>query len=98
MSVLSLSTRQPVRDKGQPKLPFTRTSNLEPTKLYRANQVLFASLLLPAGFAIAFGILLHQFLQTRKQLRTQPRFVPGKNPPIFFWQGAQIGRASCRER
>src|ERR1017187_524975 len=39
MSVLSLSTRQPVRDKGQPKLPFNRTSNLEPTKLYRANQL-----------------------------------------------------------
>jgi signal transduction histidine kinase len=58
--------------------------------LHRANQVLFVSLLLPAGFAIAFGILLHQFLQTRKQLRTQPRFVPGKNPPIFFWQGALI--------
>src|ERR1017187_10253903 len=58
--------------------------------LHRVNQVLFISLLLPAGFAIAFGVLLHQFLQTRKQLRTQPRFVPGKNPPTFFWQGALI--------
>ena len=58
--------------------------------LHRVNQVLFISLLLPAGFAIAFGVLLHQFLQTRKQLRTQPGFVPGKNPPTFFWQGALI--------
>ena len=58
--------------------------------LHRANQVRFVSLLLPAGFAIAFGILLHQFLQTRKQLRTQPGFVQEKNPSTFFWQGALI--------
>src|ERR1035437_9416557 len=43
--------------------------------LNHTNQVMFVSLLLTVGFAIVFGILLRQFLQTRKQLHAQSGFV-----------------------
>ncbi len=58
--------------------------------LHRANGVSFFSLLLSAGFIIAFTIVLFHFLKIRKQLKVQPGFLGMKNSPTFFWHGVLI--------
>jgi signal transduction histidine kinase len=56
----------------------------------RYDQPLFKNLLLPGGFALGFGIIFSQFLQTRRKMRERPEFAQSKKTPAFFWQGVFI--------
>ena len=59
----------------------------------RHDQSLFKKLLLPACFALCFGIFFFHSLQARRKMREQPDFAQrtAKRPlPLFFWQAILI--------
>ena len=59
----------------------------------RHDQSLFKKMLLPACFALCFGIFFSQCLQARRKIREQPDFArrTAKRPlPLFFWQAILI--------
>ncbi len=57
----------------------------------RSSLVMIWNLLLLAGIATAFGVVLFQFLRTRKQLRAQPGYSSfSQKKAGFFWQGVFI--------